>query len=219
MKRESQAGRERRRASGSRHGGAGNQDGCPTLGVEICAEVVERTDFFLGGDTSDDVACEAAHKVCFDGWKIQLPNHQCDDGGKGVAVVETERGHLVASAAKVHGFFESHRSRMISLPQLASGLMAVAGRLMESIFGLTKHGILSRDQLPGERLEPSIFLQRHGLVFARRLFGFELLEFFHPGTFQKAFACFRINWFSGKAILNGQSFGHQLFEERVLHDF
>ena len=209
---------ERRRASGSRHGGAGNQDGCSTLGFETGAEIVERADFFVGGDTSDDVAGEAAHEMRFNGGEIELPNDQGHNGGKRVAVVETERRHLVAAATKVHGFFEGHRSRMSSLPQLTSDLMAVAGRLMKRIFGLTKHGILSSDQLPGERLEPSILLQRHGSVFARLLLGFEPLKFFHPGTFEKAFPSFRIDRFSGKAILNGQSFGHQLFEERILHD-
>ena len=184
---------KRRRASGSRHGGAGNQDGCSTLGFETGAEIVERADFFVGGDTSDDVAGEAAHEMRFNGGEIELPNHQGHDGGKRVAVVETERRHLVAAATKVHGLFEGHRSRMSSLPQLTSDLMAVAGRLMKRIFGLTKHGILSSDQLPGERLEPSILLQRHGSVFARLLLGFEPLKFFHPGTFEKAFPSFRID--------------------------
>jgi hypothetical protein len=198
------------------HGEGGNQDGCATLGVELCAEGFEGEDFFFGGDAGDDVACEAAHEVRFDGWKIDFPNHHGHDGGEGVAVIEAERSHLVAAATEVHGLFEGHHRFVMRLPQLARAFVTVASRFVKGVLGLTKYSILGCDHLPSEGCEPVMMHGRHGSAFFWLPLSLELLKLRHTGTFQKSFARFRIDRFGGEAVLNRQAFCHQLFEERIL---
>ena len=204
------------RVSCLHEGEGGNQDGCTTLGVELGAEVVKGADLFFGGDAGDDVACEAAHEVRFDGRKIEFANHQSHDGGECVAVIEAEQRHFMAAATEVDGLFESHDRCVMGFPQLARAFVSVACRLVKSVFGLTKHSILGCDHLPREGCEPVLMHGRHGSVFFRLPLSFELLKLCNSGTFQKSFARFRIDRFGGKAVLNRQTFCHQLFEERIL---
>jgi hypothetical protein len=193
-------------------------NGLLTLG-QLGAEVAEGADFLFGGDTCDDVSGEAAHDVGLDGRQIKLTNHQTDNRGKGVAIVKAERSHFVAAATEFHRVFEWHDCQVFGFPQLASRFMAVTGGLMKCVFGLAKHGILSRHHLPGKELQPGSLRRWHQSVLFERLgFGFELLKFGYASAFQKTFARFGINRFCNEAILNRQAFFHQLPEERVLQN-
>jgi len=188
--------------------------------AQLGAKVAEGADFFIGGDTGDNMPSEAAHDVGLDGRQIKFSNHQSNNRGKGVSVVEAERSHLVAAAAEFHRFFERHDRQVFGFPQLASRLMAVAGGLMKRVFGLAKHGILGRHHFPVNELQPGSLISRHRSVLFERLgFGFELLKFGYTSTFQKTFARFGIDRLRNKTILYRQAFFHQFHEERVLQNF
>lgn len=199
-------------ASGLHHG-EGNQDGCPTLGVQLGAEVAEGADFFFCSDTSDDVAGEAAHDVGTSSLNLQCADHIANDRGEGIAVVETERCHLVALATKIHGLSKGYRLCVAGVPKLLRLGMTFRSRFVKRILCLAQGRILQRDEIPTVGGQPgSSLIHRNSLFLAC----FDGLKLFDACTFQKAFAGLAVNRFCDKAILYFQSIGQHSLECRIL---
>ncbi len=204
---------ERQRCSGLRHGGAGNQDGCSTLGFETGAEIVERADFFVGGDTSDDVAGEAAHEVGLCSFQFQSGDHIANDRCESSSIVKAKRCHLVASPTKIHSLFQRHQLGMSIVPEFLGLGMAIRSRLMKRVLGLAQGGVLQCDEIPSVGCQPgSVLKHRWRLGFAL----FDILKFFHPSTLQEAFACLAVDRFCCKAILYVQSIGQHSLKCRIV---
>ncbi len=192
-----------------------NQDGCATL-PQRGAKLAERAHLIVRSDTGDDVASEAAGDVSLGGWKIEFPNHQPDDRSEGIAVVKTKRRHAMAAPAKINRLIERHRQLMLFFPQLAGCIVAVGSRFVKRVLGRAKHRVLRCNHLPSERREPCR-RGTHGSIFSRRLLRrFDLLKLGHPGTLEKPFPRLRIDRLRRETILDGQPFGHQLLEQRIV---
>ncbi|OYW71928.1 MAG: hypothetical protein B7Z37_26365 [Verrucomicrobia bacterium 12-59-8] len=58
------------------------------------------------------MTCEAADDEGLLGWQIHSFDHQSDDGGKGVAIVEAKGCHAVATTAQGHSIGQTHRRQM-----------------------------------------------------------------------------------------------------------
>jgi hypothetical protein len=185
-------------ASGLHHG-----VGCEpaTLG-QLGAEVAEGADFLLGGDTGDDVSGEAAHDVGTSSFKLQAADHIANDRGEGIAVVKTERCHLVALATKIYGLSKGHRLCVAGVPKLLRLGVTFRSRFVKGILCLAQGRILQRDKIPAVGGQPrSSLIHRDSLFFPF----FDRLKLFDTCTFQKAFAGLAVNRFGDKAILDFQS--------------
>ena len=202
------------RASRSHFGEGGNQDGCATLGVELCAECFEGEDFFFGGDTGDDVACEAAsqdRQIRTDG---EGHHHIANDGGESVAVVEAKWRSSMTTTAEVDSFIEGHFKLMRRLPHRLCRFIAIRCGFMKSVLGAAQECVLSGHKLPRIGGKPSASkAHRSGFSFG----GFLCFrQFGHADAFQKAFACFAVNGFRCKTVLNRESIGHHAFKDRII---
>ncbi len=192
-----------------------NQEGCATLSQHR-AELAKGAHFLVRGDACHDVAGEAAGDVSFGGWQIEFPNYQSDDRSKGIAVVKTKRRQAMAAPAKINRFIERHRQLMLFFPQLTGRIVAVGGRFVQRVLGRAKHGVLGCNDLPGEGREPR-GCSAHESVFPRRFPRcFDFLQLGHARALEKAFSSLRIDRLGGETILDGQSFGHQFLEQRIV---
>lgn len=186
--------------------------GLLTLG-QLGAEVAEGADFFFSGDTSDDVAGEAAHDVDSSPFDLQCADHIANDRGEGIAVVKTERCHLVALATKIHGLSKGHRLCVAGVPKLLRLGVTFRSRFVKGILCLAQGRILQRDKIPAVGGQPrSSLIHRDSLFFPF----FDRLKLFDTCTFQKAFAGLAVNRFCDKAILDFQSVGKHSLECRIL---
>ena len=202
------------RVSCLHEGEGGNQDGCVSLGVELGAEVVKGADLFFGGDAGDDVACEAAGQ---DGQiRTEGDGHHdiANDGGESVAVVEAKWSCSMTAAAEIDSFIKGHFKLMRRLPHCFCRFVAIRRGFMKGVFGAAQERVLSGHKLPRVGGKPSALKgHRSGFSFGGFL-GFS--QFGNADAFQKAFACFAVNGFRRKTVLDREGVGHHAFKDRII---
>ncbi len=183
--------------------------------LHFVAKLAKRPHFLIGRHTGHDVACETADDVGLLGLQGELLDHQSDDRGECVAVVEAKGRFAMASAAQVHRLVQPHLLSVLLPPKSHRRVVSIRGGLMKRVLCSAQHRVLRGDDFPGEISQPCL-RRFHGSF--RFLFGslLDLFQLIDARALEVTFARRGINGLRREAILHRQPFGHQFLKQRAV---